>query len=155
MIQKTRKGSIICITLLVLNLAFIWGNSLLPATSSGAFSEWIRALLSSFFPPADAPQGGHLIRKLAHFSEFASLGLLLTWLAAMSFRKRTALVAIPLLSGFLSACLDETIQIFSPGRGPSPVDVGIDTAGVAVGIAVLIAGHTVFKKIHKPMEELL
>ena len=43
--------------------------------------------------------------------------------------------------GFLAACVDETIQIFVPNRGPSVFDVLIDTAGVAVGVTLLLLFH--------------
>jgi hypothetical protein len=43
---------------------------------------------------------------------------------------------LPLFAGFLVACVDETIQMFVPDRGPGIRDVAIDTAGVFVGIAL-------------------
>ena len=43
------------------------------------------------------------------------------------------------------ACIDECIQIFSPGRNPSLVDVGIDTAGAAVGVVLLLAVYSTRK----------
>ena len=75
-----------------------------------------------------------MLRKIAHFTEFACLGGLFTWLFAML--RRPAVLALG--CGFLAACVDETIQMFIPDRGPSVVDVGIDTAGVAVGILLLL-----------------
>ena len=38
---------------------------------------------------------------------------------------------------FLAACIDETIQIFVPLRGPGIKDVLIDTGGALTGIAIL------------------
>lgn len=130
----------LCIVLLVVNLIFIWGNSLLPGELSGALSQWVKDLL---FPGGQDPSTGHgLLRKLAHFTEFACLGACLTWLFGM-LRKKPWL---PLLFGFLAACLDETIQIFVPDRGPAIRDVLIDAAGVCIGFAVLLLGHTIHKK---------
>ncbi len=141
---KTQRKMRICTTLLVLNLLFIWGNSLLPGSVSGAISGWIRDLLAQLFPgkPSDPDSGHGLLRKLAHFTEFACLGALFTWLFAM-LRKP---VAIALLCGFGAAGIDELIQRFVPNRGPSFLDVLIDTAGVLVGILFLFAGNTVRKK---------
>ena len=48
--------------------------------------------------------------------------------------------------GFGAACVDETIQCFVPDRGPGIKDVMIDTAGVAVGITLLLLGYTIYKK---------
>lgn len=129
--KKTNKRLRLCIVLLVVNLVFIWGNSLLPGELSGAFSRWIKELLG--IAPGDPHTGHGLLRKIAHFMEFACLGLLLQWLHGM-LRKP---LWRSLLAGFLAACLDETIQLFVPDRGPGIKDVLIDTAGVCVGAALL------------------
>jgi len=71
-----------------------------------------------------------LLRKLAHAAEFAVLGVLL--LRAV---ERPAL-AFLLASAY--AVSDEIHQIFVPGRLGSPLDVLIDVAGVAVGIALAL-----------------
>lgn len=141
---KTKKRLALCITLLVLNIAFIWGNSLLPGEISGAFSQWVKDLLAAIFGGGEQdPQAGHgLLRKMAHFTEFCCLGMCLTWLTGM-LRKRPWL---SLLCGFLVACTDETIQCFIPDRGPGIKDVMIDTAGVCLGIALLLAGFAINQK---------
>ena len=148
---RTKNRLRLCVTLLVLNLLFIWGNSLMPGEISGAISQWVRDLLSGLFPGGSDPNEGHgLLRKLAHFTEFACLGILLCWLCAM-LRKR---LLYSFMSGFLVACVDETIQRFIPDRGPSFRDVLIDTAGVAVGIALLMAGYAIYQtRKQKNLEE--
>lgn len=140
---RTERRMKLCLSWLVLNLLFIWGNSLLPGSVSGALSQWVKDILAAIIPGvAPGGQAGQgLLRKLAHFSEFALLGACLTWLFGMLGRG-----VLPALGcGFLAACADETIQRFVPDRGPSPVDVAIDTAGVLLGIALLWIGHTVYK----------
>ena len=69
-----------------------------------------------------------LLRKLAHAAEFAVLGLLLV--RALG-RPLPAFVA-----GAAYAVTDEIHQAFVPGRLGSPLDVAIDAAGVAVGVAL-------------------
>lgn len=146
----------LCIVLLVMNLVFIWGNSLLPAELSAAFSQWVRDALQSFFPNTlPGETGGGLLRKLAHFCEFCTLGMLLAWLFGMRCRTWLRRKGLPLLCGIAAACADETIQRFVPGRGPSLRDVGIDTAGVILGILLLTAGYQCVKKMKKHMEETL
>lgn len=142
--QNTQRKMRICIMLLILNLLFIWGNSMLPGTVSGAISHWLRNLLALLFPGGSAdPDSGHgLLRKLAHFTEFACLGALFSWLFGMLRKK--AIFALP--CGFAAASIDETIQRFVPGRGPSFYDVLIDTSGVLMGILFLILGHAIYKK---------
>ena len=135
---RTEKRLRLCAALIVVNLCFIWGNSLLPGEISGAISDAVKNLLRwclSFLNlPSGGGGGGGLLRKVAHFTEFACLGGLFTWLFSML--RRPAWLALG--CGFLAACVDETIQIFVPDRGPSVFDVGIDTAGVAVGILLLL-----------------
>lgn len=128
----------LCITLLALNLIFIWGNSLLPGEISGALSDWVKGILEMLFPGVGSGgSGGFLIRKLAHFTEFAALGLCLGWLFAMMNRK-----PVPaFLLGVAAACVDETIQLFVPHRGPGIRDVCIDAGGVLTGILLLHLMH--------------
>ena len=140
---RTDKRIRICTALLVCNLIFIWGNSLLPGDLSGALSDWVKTLLESFFAqgPEESTSGG-LLRKLAHFTEFTALGMLLCWRFGMLGKGwKPALVL-----GIAAACMDETIQMFVPDRGPGIRDVCIDAAGVATGIALLLLGHTYLKK---------
>lgn len=134
-----------CITLLICNLIFIWGNSLLPGEVSGAFSDWVKWILAQLFSGAPGgPTGGGLLRKIAHFTEFAALGMCLAWLHGMLQKGRLQ----PFLWGVLAAAVDETIQRFVPDRGPSIRDVCIDSAGVLTGIVLLWLGHNYLKKRH-------
>jgi len=140
---RTERRWRICTALLIANLVFIWGNSLLPGEISGALSDWLKDILASILPGGDSkPSGGGLLRKLAHFTEFAALGMLLTWRMGM-LQKHPGFA---LLFGGLAACVDETLQRFVPDRGPSIRDVGIDTCGVIVGMALLITGHHLLKR---------
>jgi VanZ family protein len=68
-----------------------------------------------------------VLRKIAHAAEFALLGLLLA--------RATSRPAVALALGALYAVSDEVHQSFVPGRVGSPLDVLLDTAGVAVGVA--------------------
>ena len=140
---RTDKRLRLCITLLVCNLIFIWGNSLLPGEISGAFSDWVRSILSKlFFGVPSSSTGRGLLRKLAHFSEFAALGMCLAWLHGMLQKGKIR----PFLWGALAAAVDETIQVFVPDRGPSIRDVCIDSAGVLTGIILLWMGHNYLQK---------
>ena len=144
----------LCVVLLTVNLVFIWGNSLLPAELSSAFSQWVKSILQMIFPSALPGQSGSgLVRKLAHFCEFCTLGLLLTWLFGMLCRKWFLTKGLPLLCGAAAAGIDETIQCFVPGRGPSLRDVGIDTLGVTLGIFLLTTGYMIRIKNIKYLED--
>ena len=141
--KRTDKRLRLCVTLLACNLIFIWGNSLLPGEVSGAFSDWVKSILALLFDSdPNAPAGGGLLRKFAHFTEFAALGMCLAWLHGMLQKGKVR----PFFWGVLAAAADETIQRFVPDRGPSIRDVCIDSAGVLTGIILLWAGYHFVKK---------
>lgn len=146
-----KKKLWICIVLLAVNVLFIWGNSLLPGSISGAISSWVRDLLAAVLPGGTAEPGtGHgLLRKMAHFTEFACLGGLLYWLFVTL--KKSPWLALP--CGMLVAALDETIQMFVPDRGPSVWDVGIDTSGVVLGMILLLVGYAIKRRKKQAMED--
>ena len=130
--------------LIALNLALIWGNSLLPGVSSEAVSGGVLAFLGQFLPMLLTETGHTFLRKAAHFSEFALLGLL------YSGRHRLTKGETPahlMLFGLTVACIDETIQIFTPERASSLIDVWIDASGFALGLVVIITAYTIYNKI--------
>lgn len=151
---RTNNRLRLCYVLLALNLAFIWGNSLLPGELSGALSDWVKNILTAILGNKPGAQGGGgLLRKLAHFTEFTCLGLCLSWLFGMLRTKKPEQLLFPLLGGFLTACIDETIQIFVPARGPSVKDVGIDTTGVLLGIVIITLTQLIKHKKTKLLED--
>ena len=143
-----RKKKMICTALIVLNLAFIWGNSLVKGEDSGNLSGSILAWINSFLglDEAGAALLHHLIRKAAHFTEFACLGALTAWRCRLSEENHPVL--LPALLGLAAAVVDESIQLFTPDRGSSLTDVWIDTSGVVTGILLLLLGHYLMKKKH-------
>ncbi|MCD8069106.1 MAG: VanZ family protein [Lachnospiraceae bacterium] len=76
-----------------------------------------------------------LVRKLAHYTEFTALGAELAFLVWQVLGRS---VTTPLLLGLLTAVTDETIQIFSLGRGSSVRDVWIDFGGVVTGTVMIL-----------------
>lgn len=148
MIRRTNSRMAVCISLLCLNLAFIWGNSLLPGQFSAMLSNWFHTVLSAVIPFSSAVvgQGDGLLRKLAHFSEFMMLGILLSWLYAMLVMQQKHRVCLSALSGGLAACIDETIQRFIPGRCGCITDVGIDSLGVLTGLLLFFIGYRIIQR---------
>ena len=93
--KRTKRRMTLCTVLLLCNLVFIWGNSLLPAEVSGQISGTLKALLDGVFTPGEAvPSGDGLLRKFAHFAEFGALGLLLGWLFGMLGKKQLPAFAL-------------------------------------------------------------
>ena len=146
---RTEKRVRLCVVLLSCCLIFIWGNSLLPGEISGAISDFVKNILAAIFEQGkpEPENSGFLLRKLAHFTEFTMLGLCLCWLFGMLGKGRL----LPFLCGAAAACVDETIQLFVPDRGPSVRDVCIDSSGVLLGVILLTLGHHYVCK--KPLEE--
>lgn len=70
-----------------------------------------------------------VLRKAAHTCEYAILGALL--LRALGHARPA------LLAGIAYAASDELHQHFVRGRHASPLDVGIDTIGLAAGLVLL------------------
>ena len=76
-----------------------------------------------------------IVRKLAHLTEFTILGSVLYAILRRYITYGTVIKTIGL--GMLIACLDEFIQLFSPGRSSQFSDILIDTVGVVIGILVV------------------
>ena len=90
-----------------------------------------------------------IVRKCAHFGEFALLGFnLLCWLRLRRC-DRPARVHLPWAWGIatLYAGTDELHQIFVGGRGPALKDVGIDSAGALAGALAALLGMAVLASI--------
>ena len=103
--------------------------------SSRALSLWLPVIVwaAVIFAFSSIPSLGTglgvwdtILRKGAHMTEYAILGVLL--LRALG-RELPALAL-----GAAYAITDEIHQHFVSGRHASPVDVLIDTAGVAIGV---------------------
>lgn len=152
--KRTKFRLTLCVILLVAILAFIWGNSAMPGETSGALSGWVGAILSRIFPFLATENGLHILRKIAHFSEFAALGMCLSWLFGMIIPHKVRKYVLPLVCGIAAAFIDEIIQIFSPGRFCSLVDVGIDSAGVLTGILLVVFGYAVCRNLQKKREDI-
>lgn len=114
-------------------VGIIFYNSLLPLRQSSQLSGWVTALTQLLAQHLDIRLTGdveHHIRKLAHFCEFALLGLLLCRsFSAWGVPKLTATGYILFLA-LLVAVIDEYIQAFSPGRASRVKDVLLDFSGV-------------------------
>lgn len=136
--------ALVCTVLLAL---FILIESLLPADASGAQSGFIGDTIQSIIGKGDEELDGavpifgsfaQFIRKaLGHFLLFGVLGVGLTACSFLLIKPRAIYPLVSLIIGFLIATLSEIFQlpIFTYGRAASWADVGIDTLGVACGIA--------------------
>lgn len=119
-------------------IAFIWGNSLQPAVESESLSVFLASLVKTIFEFCHFHMSigvlDHVVRKSAHFTEFALQGFLI-YKSLLMFRVRHG-VKMTIVIGILTAIIDETIQIFVPGRSSRVTDVILDTAGAATGACI-------------------
>jgi len=147
------------LTLTVLWIAFIWSNSLKTGVESGEDSGRVFTIISKTTESLGlgTPISEHFIRKAAHFTEFAILGALfcadLVCLRAVRFTQNMY-VSAPLLfcsvpASALFAALDEFLQNFSDGRGPSIKDVLIDTSGALCATIIFIGIFVLVRFIYK------
>ena len=143
-----------------LTLSFIWGNSLLSGEQSGEMSgvvvrfiypaaEKIAALLSGA-GPGDKPvlsleEVTFWVRKAAHFSEYAFLGIQAGLYGRVTDRKLMQVLPF----GPLAAAVDETIQTHSAGRSGELRDVCIDSAGFIFGLCLVHAADFFIKRTKK------
>jgi VanZ family protein len=142
-------GVLIFLGLILLMVGFIWTNSSLSRATSGAQSGFIVRYLRPLMDPNGVlPEATFhlLIRKAAHFLEFAMLGLLFGGLFRfVSAKSGKQFWSLPILLTLLVAVLDEYIQVFS-GRGSAVADVLLDFSGGITGICVVAAIVALRKK---------
>jgi len=136
----------VLVILILATLAFIWGNSLQSIPVSSAKSEKV---LKAVAPALEVFVGkgnatDHLVRKIAHFIEYAALGIELALL--MTTRKRVGLQGVSncLFAGLSTAVIDESLQLIS-NRGSQVIDVLLDFSGVLLGVAIILVIYALTK----------
>ena len=80
----------------------------------------------------------HPVRKIAHFSEYALLGILVYILWRQWKERGKGLYLLVVLWVCLSAAVDECHQMFVPGRDGNPLDVLLDTGGGSFGLLLCV-----------------
>lgn len=119
---KARKW---LVALIFASLAFIWGQSLFSRSTSTEESLWVLSIFDSVF--GEGVFTDHIVRKLAHVTEYAVLGAELYLFFG---RYRLAIA-----HGLFAAVADESLQMLSD-RSAEVKDVLIDFSGVMAGAAL-------------------
>jgi VanZ family protein len=119
-------------------------NQEFSAAQTGTWLYWIATLLFGNVPSSELDMVHAMLRKTAHFVEYAILGLLahraflLTWPR----QRYAALLLGTLLVAFACASVDEGHQFFLPQRTGSFWDVLLDLCGASFGVlAYRLRGH--------------
>ena len=132
------------------------------AISGGTSGRILKLFIGVFYPNFDSLSPDlqtsimsiwhTVIRKGAHFSEYAVLAILCAnAIRTYNFSKLWRAI-IPVGVGFLYAASDEIHQLFVADRAGSPVDVCIDTAGAVFGALSFYGIYFLIKKIKKRKE---
>lgn len=140
-----------CLTFLWMAVIFLFSaqNAVASDKMSGGITEAVtRFLFQAFDTYSQSMQEiilmrvSFFVRKLAHFTEYAILGFLLSGLfhsmtdtcfvkiRNKSFKKKDLSWGV----GTLYAISDELHQFFSEGRAPRVFDVCVDSLGIVAGI---------------------
>lgn len=152
--KRTIRYSLLLLALIW--MALIFGFSSQTGKESGGLSaliaepltDWLFRLVEGTTQVGKAAlysKVDHLVRKTAHFSEYAILGMLLTGvLRAFGVKKAW----LPLLLGALYAVTDEWHQMYSPGRTGKVMDILIDAAGVMTGVLIYHFARKIWRRFH-------
>lgn len=150
--KNLNKHSVVSIMLwfsVIVWMAVIFLFSAQPGDASSDLSNnFIRFLVGLFVDDFEAFDAfaqenviqnfSYPIRKLAHFSEYFILGVLI-FSAISSHRKSNIFVAlISIGTSFIYAAGDELHQLFVPNRACRFTDILIDTFGAVAGVTVCI-----------------
>lgn len=124
---------------LIYSVVFIFRNSLEIASVSSEKSEQVQEIVNNVAGAIGlGPISLHVIRKLAHFTEFMLMGFWFMLCLRVYTRRFVRHISWPLFLGLTTAVADETIQLFVDGRGSSVKDVWIDFAGFNVGLFIAL-----------------
>ena len=146
--KARRNPALFFLVMTLLTAAAIFFFSAQPGEDSSALSDGIALEVARLVKPdfkslpteeqlAFMDALGLVVRKCAHFTEFALLGFnLLGWLRL---KRRPPRYPVPAAwcIATLYAGSDELHQMFVDQRGPALLDVGIDSAGALAGVLLM------------------
>ena len=151
--RSSRKATVIFGILSLLILCFIWGQSMLPRSASADESNVLMRRMKPILDPknrADDDIFHHYLRKTAHFVEYAALGFCMCgFFRKLEWKRNAVRTVVTIISPILAAAIDETIQIFTPNRGPQFSDVLLDSCGALCGIGAFLLLALCFRCILK------
>lgn len=150
--NKRNICRLILLILTALTIIFIWSNSLENSSDSKQMSDTVVEKVKPIVDPYDKINDDlfvKIVRKLAHFSEFALLGAEMSLLVGMYTDRNKAFFRKALISVgicFVCAVTDELLQLSSEGRSCEFTDMMIDLGGIICGtIFAFILGVIIMK----------
>ena len=157
---KRNKLKIIISILILLTIVFIWGHSFMTPEMSTEESSFVKEIVEAVVQSVSNNEAFTIpeivIRKSAHFFEYAVLGLELAILITINkslqadenkkrglIKKLLSLYPTAFIISLLVGFVDETIQYFT-GRYSSVWDVLLDLAGASFSILIFLLIRTLF-----------
>ncbi len=133
------------------NLSFYISEKCVAFINSLSNRNWTETMIQGMAEYFENP-----IRKLAHFGEYACMGILMFNVVSPWIKQGKKLYIIITVWVFLSAAADEIHQLFVPGRYGNFWDVLLDTCGGVFGIVVCVIFNNMKKNvIFKKKDNLL
>lgn len=156
--------ALVCWLLIALLLYIIYGFSTQTGDESASLSlkvtQFLAPRLNGNFASLSRSQQNAVIdylhpivRKLAHFSEYALLGALITCAALCHIWELWARVTVAVICSGAAGLIDELSQLFTPGRAGSLRDSAIDFCGAVLGIAVICALRALILSVYRAQKE--
>ena len=154
--MKKNIERIILLILLLGTMTIIFGFSSQDGKESGNISKKITEQIVKRIPQIQEKEQEEkeiiinriekVIRKIAHFSIYTVVGILVMALISTYQIKEKNRLIITTIIGIIYACSDEIHQSFVPGRSPMITDVMIDTMGVILGILLITTIKLIIQK---------
>ena len=138
---KSRSAfSIIMMLLTAAYIGFIWFNSFQTADESASKSLALVDILNNFIKSLGLEQGvtDYMVRKSAHFCEFALLGFLCTWTGRLQNKRILKNLTTIGFVCLAAAVTDEFIQYYPAGRSAQVNDVVLDFTGAVTGLLIFL-----------------
>ena len=131
--KKIDFNKMLSLILVIIWMIFIFVMSSFDSVDSGEQSNFIVNIFSGLFGIKNTTLLSFIIRKMAHFTEYFILGILMKNVMD-NYGKRTCFVFVIC---FIYAISDEMHQVFVPGRCFKILDIFIDSLGSLMGIFIL------------------
>ena len=143
--KKLAIKRIILIVLIILWAVLVFGFSSQTGDESSGLSRKVAEFIFDSEEMINVAEP--VIRKLAHFSEYALGGILMYLLVDTYEYSFKIKFLVALFLGIWYAAIDEIHQTFVPDRSGNIIDVCIDTSGFIVGILLTCLYLKLQKKI--------
>ncbi|MBR2100724.1 MAG: VanZ family protein [Eubacterium sp.] len=141
--KKNKTAAIVFWILTAVAMGLVFFFSSRNADESSLQSGWLLDILNKIF--RNEVLSDFVIRKTAHFTEFAGLCFLFNFSFYYTYGKPKRILSLVLTSAY--AATDEFHQLFVEGRACQFTDWLIDTAGALAGLAAFAVILMIILKI--------